>query len=75
MPDRKIVPGFYRHFKGNTYKVLFTAKNSETKKLYVVYEACYGDHERWIRPYEMFASEVDHEKYPDVKQKYRFEAM
>lgn len=70
----------YRHFKGKEYIVLDIVNDSESNndeelKKVVIYEALYGEHLRWARPYDMFASEVDHEKYPDIKQKYRFEEI
>ena len=66
--------GIYKHFKGDYYLVEDIAVHSETKEKYVVYRQLYGDvNNLYIRPYDMFLSEVDREKYPNVKQQYRFE--
>lgn len=63
----------YRHFKGNYYYVEDVAFDSETMKQMVIYRQLYGDRKLFVRELEMFLSLVDHEKYPQIKQKYRFE--
>lgn len=80
-----VLNGYYQHFKGFLARPLAIAKHSETNEELVIYECCdkflkdeftnTTKHETGIyaRPMEMFMSEVDHEKYPNVKQKYRFQ--
>ena len=67
------IHGIYKHFKGDSYIVEDVAIHSETREKYVLYRGLYGDNLLCIRPYDMFMSEVDKTKYPDVEQKYRFE--
>ncbi len=57
--EEKIVPGRYRHFKGNEYQVLGLARHSETEEELVVYRALYGDGGLWVRPAEMWNETVE----------------
>lgn len=76
MSSREVtVHGIYRHFKGQYYLVEGIAQHSETKVTVVIYRHLYGYKSRNVKPLDKFLSEVDHEKYPDVKQKYRFEEV
>ena len=52
--------GLYRHFKG---------------MYYYVYQKLYDDRDLYVRPLDMFCSDVDRDKYPDVKQQKRFQLM
>ncbi len=70
---RKILIGkIYHHFKGHDYEVLNIGTHSETLEKMVIYKNT-SNGEIWVRPYEMFNGLMDKNKYPDIKQKYRFE--
>ena len=79
--DKELIIGaHYRHFKGQEYKVLLIAFDSEVSsdesfKKIVVYQALNGDQHIWTRSYDSFISLVDHDKYPDIKQPTRFELI
>ena len=55
----EIKPGRYRHFKGNEYEVLGTAKHSESLEEMVVYRALYGEGGLWVRPASMWEETVE----------------
>ncbi len=86
--ESRFVPGdIVQHFKrelldegeraGNMYlyEIVGTAIHSETREPMMVYRPLYGERDMYVRPLEMFLSEVDHEKYPEIRQKYRFEKI
>lgn len=59
----ELLPGKYRHFKGNEYELLFVARHSETLEPMVVYRALYGEGGIWVRPASMWNETVDKESY------------
>lgn len=87
MEDRKFEPfDIVKHFKRETvadgdnplyyyYKIIGDGFYTESNELMMIYQALYWPHHIFVRPYSMFMSEVDHKKYPNIKQKYRFEKV
>ena len=58
---QSILPGVYRHYKGNRYQVLYLAKHSETLEDMVVYQALYGEYGIWVRPASMWNETGDYQ--------------
>ena len=57
------------------YRILAFAQHTENDEKLVIYQALYPPYKTCARPYDMFCSEVEREKYPNAKQKYRFEVV
>lgn len=68
------LPGqIYRHFKGNLYRIVTLAEDSETGNMLVIYQALYGKYKVYARPLSMFVERLDKRQYPDAGADFRFE--
>ena len=65
----------YKHFKGHQYLVLCIAMHKETNETMVIYQDLHDQDKIYARPYDMFISKVDKEKYPYIQQIYRFQEV
>jgi hypothetical protein len=73
--EDKVKPGqIYKHYKGDTYKVLILAKDSETRDWMVVYERqtdiVHDGYRITVRPLDMFLEEVDKDGYKGPRFEY-----
>ena len=87
MNDRLNPGDIVAHFKRETlspeekstnkylYKIIGEAQHTETKEKLMIYMALYDDFGIYARPFDMFTGEVDRDKYPEIKQFYRFEKI
>ena len=72
---REMLSAAERSTRKYMYGIVGEAIHTETREVVMVYRPLYGDGGLYVRPLEMFLSEVDHDKYPDIRQKYRFEKV
>lgn len=73
MSDQIKIGAIYRHYKeGNRYKVLNTAKHSETQEDMVIYRSLCGDEQIWVRPLSMWNDVIPKDKLTGFKQDIRF---
>lgn len=66
----ELIPGKYRHFKGNEYELIAVATHSETEEPMVVYRALYGEGGLWVRPASMWSEPVDRDGYQGPRFRY-----
>ena len=66
----ELKPGRYRHFKGNEYRLICTARHSEALEPMVVYQALYGEKGVWVRPAEMWSEHIERDGYSGPRFRY-----